>query len=322
MKKKNYKLFVGIIVGIIISSGIVLAASYKGAANNIKYNNKNSWLYSSNVQDALDELYEGKNCPSKTFCIPYKFELAEGDYVSYTPEIESYSTDPEYTGWDTIETIYPSELNLWRVLNVNSDGTIELISEYVSSTGVTFYGATGYLNYVGYLNMLADQYKTEGITVDARHFGYNGQTEFIEDTDPTSIFVNPAPFTCSTGGTCSPDPDDNEDKGGGDTLYTTDYNKVESVLGTRKAYEVGKTTFANYWMASRNYRYGTSFYIWQLRLMSIYNWDTTFDVYKYGTSGFVGSNQKYHLRPIVKLKSGLSYEGLGTIEHPMRIVVD
>jgi len=150
--------------------------------------------------------------------------------VSYTPTVTSYPTDTTYTGYSSSQTIYPSELNLWRVLNVNDDGTIDLISEYVSSTNVFFRGRKGYLNLVGYLNVLAEQYETEGITDDedgSRYFGYNGQTEKITNT---SMFTSTPPFGCSTNGktgNCSNttypnDPDDYEAYGGGDTLYTSD----------------------------------------------------------------------------------------------------
>ena len=327
-KKKNYKIIIGIIVGIIISSSIVVANSYKGAASDVGYDNSTSGLYSSNVQDALDELYDMKNCPSKTYCEPYKYELAVGDYVSYTPEITSYSVDTSVTGYTGSEaqTINPSELNLWRVLNINSDGTVDLISEYVSSTNVYFGGLTGYKNFVGYLNVLAEQYETEGITDGSRYFGFNGQTEYITDT---SMFTSTPPFGCSTNGTAGNctnttypnDPDDYEAYGGGDKLYTTDYDRVYTVLGTRIAYKVGTYTATLYWMASRYYIYGSSaYYNWSGRHVRASGSSSYYDLYYYSSSSFYDYSNSNALRPIVTLKSGLEYEGLGIKESPMKII--
>ena len=322
-KRKNYKLFIGLIVGIAISVSGVFATSSIGTASDIDYNNSTSGLMSSNVQDAIDELWEMKDCPSKTYCVPYKYNLSEGDYVYYKPTVTSYPVDTSMTGYTgTVDqTIYPEELELWRVLNINSDGTIDLISEYVSSTNVYFVGQKGYLNFVGYLNVLAKQYETEEITAGSRCFGFNGQTEYIEDTDPTSIFVKPAPYTCSTGGTCNPDPDDNENKGGGDTLYVTDFDRTNTVLGTRIAYKVDTTTATSYWMASRDYYYSSSNYRWRGRVvLTLGGMLGHNDIYYYNSGNFYSGNKNSALRPIVTMKSGLTYEGLGTKEVPMKII--
>ena len=53
-----------------------------------------------------------------------------GDYVSYTPSSTSYTTDKSKTGYSSSQTINPSELNLWRVLNINDDNK-DLVKEYV-----------------------------------------------------------------------------------------------------------------------------------------------------------------------------------------------
>jgi len=325
-KKKNYKIIVGILVGIFISSGMVVANSYKGAASEIKYDNGTSGLSSSNVQDALDELYDIKSCPDNTGCVPYKNELEEGDYVSYTPSVTSYPTDTKYTGHSSSQTIYPSELNLWRVLNINSDGTIDLISEYVSSTAVYFKNQKGYFNLVGYLNVLASQYETEGITSGSRYFGYNGQTEYITGI---SLQTSTPPYGCSTNGTkgaCSNstypnDPDDYESSGGGDVLYSTDLNKVIAVLGTAEAKKVGTTTSTGYWAASRYYNYTSSTnFSWYDRYVNTAGDLTTTVMYGYGGSFYSGGLYPQALRPIVTLESGLEYEGIGIEEVPMKII--
>ncbi len=153
----------------------------------------------------ITNIYNDEDYSIKLF-IPYSVKstvsiLSLGDYVSYqVPEIYRY-TDTNKTGSNTKQKIDSSELNLWRVLKINNDGTVDLISEYTSSINIAFEGETGYLNLVGYLNELAKIYENSYYTVGSRHFGYNGQTEYITDT---SKFTTTAPWKCNTGESCNP----------------------------------------------------------------------------------------------------------------------
>ena len=311
-KKYNYKYVIGLFIGLIVSvTGVYAATTYN--ANIVYYSNTNSSLVSDDVQGAIDELANKftplSSCPGNYLCIITV--LTAGDYVSYTPSSTSFTTDGNMTGWSA-ETINPSELNLWRVLSINGDGTVDIISEYVSSVEVYFDEEIGYQNLVGYLNVLAAQYENSTYTCGSRHFGYNGQTEFITDT---SKFRNPAPWTCSTGGSCSSAPV--ESQGGGDTLYTTDYNLVNTVLGTRVAKKVGTTTATDYWMASRYYYYASAtYYSWNNRYV---NWSGAAKdsyLYNYSSSGFDSYGRSFALRPIVTLKAGVIYSGSGTSSDP------
>ena len=178
------------------------------------------------------------------------------------------------------------------------------------------FGKEGYKNYVGYLNVLASQYETSGITVGSRHFGYSNQTEYITSD---TYFVNPAPWTCSTGGTCTPDPDDYEAYGGGDTGYLDDYNLVNTVLGTRVANKVSGSA-STYWMASRYYSCsGATYYAWSARTVSTSDAAGIVSPYfydSYNGGSFYTDYGGLALRPIVTLKSGLSYTGSGTSASP------
>ena len=321
--KLRIKQLCAFIIGLTISTIIAYASTY---ASSVVYYNKTQTniLTSENVQSAITELatdyqnYFTYVCPSNKECIQKKTTLAVGDYVRYTPSSTSYQTDTSKTNYTSPQTINPSELNLWRVLSINGNGTVDIISEYVSSVDVYFRGQTGYQNFVGYLNVLAAQYENTAYTSGSRHFGYNGQTAYITDT---SKFVNPAPWTCNTGGTCSPDPDDYESSGGGDTLYTTDYNLVNTVLGTRKAYKVGTTTATEYWMASRSYGYiSATEYGWYGRFVEASGSYMNCMLYDYFSSMFFPRSNSWALRPIVTLKSGLSYYGIGSKDNPIEIV--
>ncbi|MDD5827030.1 MAG: hypothetical protein PUD25_04605 [Bacilli bacterium] len=315
MKKSkgyNYKLLMGVILGILLSVVGVRAVSYLGSGSELVYDNSSSGLSSVNVQNALDEVYS-KICPDNYVCFKKKSTLALGDYVQMTPTKSSYTTDTSKTGYTSTQTINPQELNLWRVIKINDDGTVEMISEHVSSTAVYFQGQTGYQNLVGYLNVLASQYENSTYTKGSRYFGYNGQTEYITDT---SKFVNPAPWTSSTGSSTV------ESQGGGDTLYATDYNLVNTVLATKVATKPNSASGSDYWMASRDYYYSSSTsYGWYGRSVDASGANNIIYLYRYSSSSFSTDNDSNSLRPIVVLKSGLKYYGVGTEDYPMEISV-
>ncbi len=309
-KNYNYKILVGLVIGIFLSvTGVYAATTYVGNGVDLTYDNSKSGLSSTNVQDALDELY-GKSCPDGYVCLKKKNTLALGDYVKMAPTKSSYTTDASKTGYTGTQTINPQELNLWRVIKLNDDGTVEMISEHVSSVEVYFRGQTGYQNFVGYLNVLASQYENSTYTKGSRYFGYNGQTEYITDT---SKFTNPAPWTSSTGSSTV------ESQGGGDELYTTDYNLINTVLGTRVATKLGGSN-ASYWVASRYYDYSSSStYSWRDRNVLTSGSLSNSSLYFYNSSSFNTSTISESLRPIVVLKSGLKYSGVGTKNYPMEI---
>lgn len=87
--------------------------------------------------------------------MPLTNKLKIGDFVSYTPNSTSYKV----TGADTESannkeriifdrTINPSELNLWRMIRKNDDGTVDVVSEYVSKEKVGIKGDNGCEYYI------------------------------------------------------------------------------------------------------------------------------------------------------------------------------
>ena len=309
----------GFIAGAVIFGSLGVYAASVISASNVGYSDNND-LGAVNVQDAIDKLNtkattkiteaEAK-CPSGNVCTKTWAKL--GDYVKMTPTSKSYTVTTAMTGYDTVQTINPSELNLWRVININSDGTLDLVSEYASSTYVYFQGKTGYQNLVSSLNQIAAQYTNSKYTVASRHMGYNGQTSTITDTSKLDLIT--APWTSNTSSSISAA---DESKGGGDVGYVKDYNLVNNTIGTLVANNAGTTAEANYWLASRWYNYSSS---------SVWFFDFRF----INTSGSVGGNclyvyndgsfinyykYKYAIRPIITIKSGLSPKGSGTSSSP------
>lgn len=311
-KSYNYKLLIGIIIGMFFSIiGVYANTTYVGNALDLTYNNSNNILSSTNVQDALDELYEMK-CPEGYFCIRIKNNLEIGDYVSLTPTLSSYTTQTSYTGYSSTQTINPQELNLWRVIKINDDGTAEIISEHVSSTAIYFSGLTGYKNLVGYLNILASKYENSDYTVNSRSFGYNSQTEYISANESTYFNTTP-PWTSSTGLNTE------EEYGGGDTLYTDDYNLIDGILGTNVATDINGTQ-KTYWIASRYYYYYSSiYYYWYGRYMNTSGYVSSNSLYSFIGSSLSSSSSSSAIRPILTLKSGLKYSGVGSEEYPMEV---
>ena len=198
-------------------------------------------------------------------------EIKVGDYISMTPTSTSYTPLGEDTGClndeiCTQNTINPSELNLWRVIKKNDDGTVEAVSEYVSSTDVYFYGKEGYINFVGTLNKIAAQYTNSKYVERTRHIGYSNQTEKITDTSKLSLTTaspwgeketlnrgkwstecDSSEYLCGT----------DENLGAGDIGYEIDYNLVNGVYGTMEANNPSGSS-SDYFISSRYFEGNTS----------------------------------------------------------------
>lgn len=314
--RKNYKFIIGFVIGIFFSiTGVYAASLY--VAKGVYYSNDNSNLSSEDVQGAVDELAEkakkfnGSDCPEGYQCLKKKDNLVLGDYVKLIPTKSSFTTDTSRTGDTSAQTIHPQELNLWRVINIRDDGTVEVISEYVSSVAVTFRGEVGYQNLVGYLNVLASQYENNTYTAGSRYFGYYGQMEYITDT---SKFTTLAPWNHST--------KDNtvEIQGGGDILYQKDYDLVNTALKTLEATKPNDRVKSNYWVASRYYSYtSSSNYQWSGRHVNLSGKVSESPLY-FLKENLQKGNYSYSLRPILILKAGMQYDGVGTKEYPMEIL--
>ena len=330
--KDNLIILVGFIIGIIISV-VGAHADTQYEASDIYYDNSNSSLMNVDVQGAVDELADKYNSVRPTKCLDGyacfdEKKLALGDYISMTPTKSTYTTDTSKTGYTESQTINPQELNLWRVISINPDGTVDMISEYSSNTSINFSGVLGYANYVGYLNLLSSQYENSTYTKGARVFGYDKQTEYITDT--SKITSDVAPFKCKVDANleCS---DANESQGGGDDLYKKDYNLLKKALGSVATLTANKSNNGDYCVGSRSFYpsdlpagtgFTSDYYYWgyygnmiatgsRIEMLSIYSNDQEVTYYP---------EFFCNLRPILTLKSGLKYTGSGTKDDPVVIV--
>ena len=241
-------------------------------------------------------------------------EIELGSYVKYVPTETSYIPDISKTGCSEMsecnqDELNPSELTSWRVLKINDDGTVDIVSTNISSSTITFYGKTGFINYVNELQKTAAAYINSEFASSARSLGYDGQTLVITDT--TALDQNTVKIkTFKSDNTY-------EELGGGDTWYLTDTNQMETA-GIPLAATTPNGTSSNYWLASRSYTYIDSSNRWFFYARDI---ETTGSIYQYvlykcvlGEFGNVKVNGAF--RPIVTLKANLEVTGEGTLDSP------
>ena len=339
--KKNWAFLIVFVIGIIITAASTFyAAETIFASNQVSYDNSNSTLTSTNVQDALDELYaKAMYAPgpiemeytAPSGCTTPPFNL--GDYITYTPTSTSFSIAPSLTGYTSVQTINPSELTLWRVIKKN-ECNVELVSEYVSSNSLYFRGTLGYRNLVGTLNIIATSYENPTYTERSRMMGYDGQTEFINDTSAFDGSKDTAPSTTST-----PSPYTGvgqEYNGGvlGDTLYLKDIQLVGNVYKTDttkygtyglKAYKVNETTRSeDYCIASRRFYYKSATnFMFYTRSVSSGELDKSWyflPPISFYNNSWTNDTSFCAIRPIIILKSGIQISGgSGTITNPYTI---
>lgn len=337
MIKKNSKLILGIIIGLVISLGGVYAAN-EITANNVKLDKSNGKLADisgDKVQDALDYLYAKASnvgtCPEGWLCRNLQenpitiSEIEIGDLIKMTPTYEgNISVNSSLTGYKVngngrSQSLHPQELNLWRVISKNDDGTIDVVSEYVSSSNICFSDTEGYQNFISTLNNIAKKYKNDAYTTGSRHAGYDSTkaTEVLTSTAKYDESSNTRPWASSTSASTTAA---NEKLGAGDMGYQTDYDLIVNAYGNAKAKNVSNTSTA-YWLASRYYYFESgymfSFYGRQVSkssgnvvdmsgCMKLYDLENKFWTLRTGCAA---------VRPILTLRADLQithiYEGEG-----------
>ena len=257
-----------------------------------------------------------------------------GDYVTYVPTTTSYTPNATLTGCNgttacgTIEPLNPSELTSWRVLKINNDGTIDIVSTNVSNQLIHFYGKTGFINYVKVLNEASIAYRNYTYASKTRAFGYNGQTQQITNT--TKLTSTTAPWTYSYTSN-----DSNEAYGGGDIMYLDDINQM-NLAGISLNASNKSGTDESYLIASRLYTYSHSDYLkstnWTFSIRYITTINPTIIQqgsyavpYQHSTdcencTKINYSEGNFHVsgyfRPIVTLKSRIAVTGSGTASDP------
>lgn len=102
-----------------------------------------------------------------------------GDYVFLESNSKQYTIAKEKSGYEKNQSIKTNELKLWRVINVNKDLTVDVVSEYLPQDEIIISGLIGYNNYVGLLNEIAFEYGNNAFVEQARNVGYSNQRENV-----------------------------------------------------------------------------------------------------------------------------------------------
>ena len=121
------------------------------------------------INDIVNQFSDSQTKPDRSF-------LKVGDYIDYTPD-----TAGNYMGLGTSENEkagstdnpadgIPQDTTLkWRVMNINNDGSVDIVSAAPIATNVYFQGSLGYNNGVLLLNDLCkSQYSNSTLGVTAR----------------------------------------------------------------------------------------------------------------------------------------------------------
>lgn len=247
-------------------------------------------------------------------------KLKVGDYISLVPDSSTYTVSKDLTGYDSDQTINPSELTLWRIIQEKEDGTFDAVSEYVSSKDIIFKGTKGYANMVYTLQDIAKEYNKEGYTLSARSFGYDGQTMTISDTSYFDGTSDQCPATQSTNVITSGE--GSEFSGGslGDNLYVKDYNLVKNTYGDQIAisYRVNnQNEAATYWRTSRLYLVTGNGCNYSGSSISKYGILSSDAVVRSFDNSWTDSEKGHAIRPIITLNSNLLLDGgNGTSSNP------
>ena len=164
MKEKIKKIILGylpgFITGLIICGGISVIAATYFPSNDVTYDNKESGLSSTNVQEAIDELYG--------VCFPPK----AGNQIIEDAGLEKdpYECRYFFTGANPNNYItFNNEKAGWRIISVECDGTIKIMkdtsigSELWDSSGSTDWSRPATLN--TYLN---EDYYNDELTATAK----------------------------------------------------------------------------------------------------------------------------------------------------------
>ena len=127
IKKEYIKTnLIGFIIAGIIVSGVVVCAAVTFPSNEVSYSNTESGLNSNNVQGAIDELY--KTCKGIISVGGKDIETVTSGDGLYADEYE----DGKYTYKGANPNNYVTfnnETAGWRIISINSDGTIKIMRD-------------------------------------------------------------------------------------------------------------------------------------------------------------------------------------------------
>ena len=242
--------------------------------------------------------------------------LKVGDYVDYTPDTAStYSLPSTVSGYTSNQTISQDTNLTWRILSIDSDGTVELIGSIPSSKTITFQGALGYNNGVYILNdICAKLYSNKSLETIARSINLDDVEKKMNATGINAknsynngLLTYGSTTTCSSGFRYYPDiyryengsginttSTKEEGIGKSDSYYneptTNTYSNVNILVGTQTYYHLNPLN--NYLNDEIVYEllYGSSPYFLASRTVNCYSYDIYYNLMYIQENSISGSH--------------------------------
>ena len=277
---------------------------------------------------------------------PEKQNIKIGDYIAYVPDkSEKYIVEGTTSGAanNSRDGIKQETLN-WRVLNINEDGSIDIISEEPTTAEVYFGGALGYNNGTYLLNDICEMlYSNKNLKSKARSINLEdiegkmtdtalaareeyenngiayGDTETFEGNNayvPEIYTKKPETestdyYTLPTTGTFMPQ----EEVSIQSTFYSMG-GITEEYVEDEIFYELIFETESEFWLATRCIDCSSDSAIFGLRKI---NQDEITGASMCSSSNRSGSSKSY-IRPVVTLSKNIEItSGTGTQDDPITI---
>ena len=182
--KNNVKLFIGIIIGIFLASGTILAYSYY--ANDISYT-KQGIANEITVSDALDDLYSKVPSGSKTIESTGSFDVSQ--YA--TAVVQNLYTTTQYnnnytTGYNA--GLSESKGKRWNSGSFNTTGIYNIPTGFRPSKIIVYTNGTSESMYVYDSAVSSSQFVKVGIGNDSNpYYTYYNLGDTISNTRINSI---------------------------------------------------------------------------------------------------------------------------------------
>lgn len=256
-----------------------------------------------------------------------------GDYVLLESNTTQYNIAKEKSGYENNQSINTNNLKLWRVISINKDLTVDVVSEYLPKDEIIISGLIGYNNYVGLLNEIAFEYGNSKFVEKARNVGYSNQRDNVEVIKSFNNLMSKK----------WPEIKKNESietiiELTTDDNYSNDLELIQKAVGTIQAspestLEHKYTGYFRYLISSRDAEYNSLFPYIKLYLREvnenttdIYNISKTeiYDCSDMNSNGCESiSTVSERIRPILTLKHNIFIDsGDGSKDSPYEVVIN
>lgn len=164
--RKNFKIFVGMLLGVLVTSGVVYADILYDSKD-VSYNNTYSDLNSDNVSDAIDELFN--KCISST-----EFKFVDGYYFGY---LQSGS---KYTYGSSMMDFTEDNINV--TIRYDSSNNSKYVCAYINNSEYCFKEN----NYSEEYNNLLNYFGSENCMDNGNSLSCN----YIDSSDNSEYTIN------------------------------------------------------------------------------------------------------------------------------------